>query len=37
MSEGGWVTVPLDTPGLGVAVREDRIEDLTVRLQGVAE
>ncbi len=31
MSDDGLVTVPFDRPGLGVTVRRDRVEDLTVR------
>jgi o-succinylbenzoate synthase len=31
MSADGFVTVPFDTPGIGVTVNRDRIEDLTVR------
>lgn len=31
MDRNGTVAVPLDEPGLGVAIDEDRIEDLTVR------
>ncbi len=31
MGTDGMVTVPLDTPGIGVTVNVDRIEDLTVR------
>ena len=31
MDDEGMVTVPMDGPGLGVTVDEDRIEDLTVR------
>jgi O-succinylbenzoate synthase len=37
MGDDGFVTVPADRPGLGIEVREDRIEELTVRAQGVAE
>jgi O-succinylbenzoate synthase len=33
MSEDGMVRVPWDRPGIGVAVDEDRIDDLTVRLE----
>jgi O-succinylbenzoate synthase len=33
MDAGGMVTVPLDRPGLGVAVDVDRVDDLTVRLR----
>lgn len=33
MSDDGYVTVPLDRPGLGVDVDVDRIDDLTVRSQ----
>jgi O-succinylbenzoate synthase len=29
--DAGMVTVPLDRPGIGVAVDVDRIDDLTVR------
>lgn len=36
MDAGGMVTVPLDQPGIGVAVDLDRIEDLTVRLETIA-
>ncbi len=31
MSADGMVTVPFDTPGIGVTVNVDRIDDLTVR------
>ena len=31
MSSDGHVTVPFDTPGIGVTVNVDRIDDLTVR------
>jgi o-succinylbenzoate synthase len=31
MSTDGMVTVPLDRPGMGVAVDHDRVDDLTVR------
>ncbi len=31
MSADGMVTVPMDVPGIGVAVNVDRIDDLTVR------
>ncbi len=34
MSAEGTVTVPLDRPGLGVEVDEDRVDDLTVRIEG---
>lgn len=33
MSQDGFVTVPFDKPGIGVAVDVDRIDDLTVREQ----
>ena len=36
MDGAGRVTVPLDTPGLGVTVNVDRIDDLTVRSRTVA-
>ncbi len=31
MDREGWVTVPVDRPGIGVEVDRDRVEDLTVR------
>jgi O-succinylbenzoate synthase len=31
MTDGGTCIVPLDTPGIGVSVDEDRVDDLTVR------
>ena len=36
MTEDGLVAVPLDTPGLGVEVNLDRIDDLTVRTEELA-
>lgn len=36
MTENGLVDVPLQVPGLGVAVDVDRIEDLTVRSEALA-
>ena len=33
MNENGMVRVPLDKPGMGVAVNMDRVENLTVRRQ----
>ncbi len=33
MSDDGLVTVPMDRPGLGVSVRRERVEELTVRAQ----
>lgn len=37
MSADGRITVPLDRPGIGVAIDRDRIEDLTVRIETVGE
>jgi o-succinylbenzoate synthase len=34
---GGMMRVPLDQPGLGVAIDRDRIDDLTVRLEKVGD
>ena len=36
MDAAGRVTVPLDTPGLGVTVNADRIDELTVRSRTLA-
>jgi O-succinylbenzoate synthase len=33
MRADGTMAVPLDRPGIGVRVDEDRVEDLTVRLE----
>ncbi len=35
MNDHGYVRVPLDTPGIGVSVDVDRIDDLTVRSQSL--
>jgi o-succinylbenzoate synthase len=35
MSDGGMVTVPLTTPGIGVNVDVDRIDDLTIRRESL--
>lgn len=35
MDEEGFVTVPLDTPGLGVTVDEKRIESLTIMAESI--
>jgi len=33
MDDEGFVTVPLDQPGMGVEVDRDRVEDLTVKAE----
>jgi O-succinylbenzoate synthase len=35
MDAEGWITVPRDRPGIGVEVDEGRVDELTVRVEGV--
>ena len=37
MSESGMVRVPLEQPGIGVAIDVDRVDDLTVRMESFGE
>jgi O-succinylbenzoate synthase len=37
MDKNGMVAVPLDKPGIGVTVDLDRVDDLTVRCESIAQ